>query len=110
MPKIQCPHCKAVNQDVKTNDPCWQCGTVLSAPVSTHVAEVGSGTTGTKSAGETVTSTAPILKQNERNPAKERVPISQRPRTSTPDYRAIVIALAVIALLIAGVVFLVMHH
>lgn len=29
MSKIQCPNCKAVNQDVEPTDPCWQCGVVL---------------------------------------------------------------------------------
>ena len=34
MAKIECPHCHAINQDVSLNDPCWKCGTILSAPPS----------------------------------------------------------------------------
>lgn len=34
MPRIQCPRCKAVNQDVTPNDKCWMCEQKLGAGVS----------------------------------------------------------------------------
>lgn len=34
MPRVKCPHCGAGNQDATEQDPCWQCGNVLGAPVS----------------------------------------------------------------------------
>jgi len=34
MLRIKCPHCGAGNQDATEADTCWQCGTVLGAPVA----------------------------------------------------------------------------
>ena len=32
MEKLKCPHCGAMNQDVKMSDLCWQCDFALDAP------------------------------------------------------------------------------
>lgn len=39
MEKIRCPHCSAMNQDVKESDKCWQCGKPLGAKEVTSAAE-----------------------------------------------------------------------
>lgn len=34
MSRIQCPRCKAINDDASADDPCRNCGTILNAPLS----------------------------------------------------------------------------
>ena len=44
MAKIQCPHCKAINENVSLDEPCRKCGTVLGAPMSSLDTGVGAPT------------------------------------------------------------------
>jgi len=108
MPKILCPQCKAVNQDVNPTDPCWQCGAVLGATASVSETNADAGVT---SAGDTQAANGQVQVQKARPRRTDQVPLSERPpRVMGPDYRAIIIALMVIALLIAAAIYFAMHH
>ena len=94
MPKIKCPHCGANNQDMTEKDRCWQCDTVLGAPVAAVADE---------SAATTIP--APAQKQREpMRPASLPVPSSPQSRFPTAPV-AIVIMLLLIVL---AIVFFVM--
>lgn len=110
MAKIVCPHCQAVNRDVSLEEPCWQCGTVLGAPLSAIETGVGAPTSGANPANLAGSSSAPIQKQIERNTPSGAVPAADRPRAST-NTAAIAIALVIIAaIVILVVVFLSQHR
>jgi hypothetical protein len=122
MPKIQCPQCKAVNQDVTAGDPCWQCGAALGTQAAGAAdntgANAGSSTKtvdptngGSISANDPQSGGGQVQVQIPRKRTSDRVPISERPpRTLGPDYRAIIIALVVLALIIAIAIFFITHH
>jgi hypothetical protein len=111
MAKIQCPHCKAVNQDVSMDDPCWQCGTILGAPPSALETGDGPPTSEANPANQTGSSSPPIQKQIERNQPRDGVPQSERPRTSSLNVGAIAIGALILALIIIlAIVFLKMRH
>ena len=103
MPKIQCPHCKAVNQDVGLEDPCWQCGTVLSAPPSALDTGDGPATSEANPANRLGSSSAPIQKQIDRNEGRDSAP-TPRPDKGTP-LNAYVISIA--AVILAVIIILV---
>ncbi len=103
MAKIQCPHCKAMNQDVSLDDPCWQCGTILSAPVSAIETGVGPPSSGANPANLTGSSNAAVQSQIERNqPAS-----STRPTQLQEPRRSKVNAVAIAALILAAVIILI---
>ena len=104
MAKIQCPHCKAVNQDVSLNDPCWQCGTILSAPPS--ALETGEGPP--SSAVSSANVNAPVQQQVERDKG-DRSPSPHSP-SPTLNKAAIWIIVLVIALIIAIAIFFMTKH
>jgi hypothetical protein len=109
MPKIQCPQCKAVNQDVAAGDPCWQCGAALGAP-AVAVADQNTDAN-TTSSGDSQSANGPVQIQKVRPGRTDKVPLAERPpRVMGPDYRAIIIALMVIALLIAAAIYFATHH
>ena len=113
MAKIQCPHCKAVNQDVTLNDPCWQCGTILGAPVSAIETGVGPPTSEVNPANKTGSSNPMVQSQIERNRPRDRdeMPPSQRPRTSSFNVGVVVVVGVIIAFLVMLlVVYLKMKH
>jgi len=111
MPKIQCPHCGAMNQDVSLEEPCWQCGTVLGAPVSAIDTGEGAPSSQANPANQTGSSSAPIQKQIERDQPRDRVPASERPRTSPSITSAIAIGAFIVALLvILLIVYLKIRH
>ena len=122
--KIKCPHCGATNQDVSENDPCWQCGTVLSAPTSAlstadgpPTSEANAGAPTSPAAIQTTSAATPTaapppvqprVPQTVQRPAPTPAPVESR---SAPAQRAtnwvpiaVVIALIVI-LIIIGVMF-----
>jgi hypothetical protein len=104
MAKIQCPHCKAVNQDVSLNDPCWQCGTVLGAPVSALDTGTGAATSEANPNVAGSISSAPV-QQVERDRPDEGAPIVERPQPSSPGVGKIVLAITIVALIVIVIVF-----
>ena len=104
MAKIQCPHCKAVNQDVSADDPCWQCGTVLSAPPSALETGTGAPTSEVNPANQTGSSSTPVQKQIERDQPRDGVPPSERPRASS-GVNVIAIAVLLLAVIIIALLF-----
>jgi len=71
MAKIKCPHCGANNQDVTEKERCWQCDTVLGAPVAV-VAEPTAPAAPVLQQVEPVT---PPLKSAESSP-QSRLPVT----------------------------------
>jgi len=94
-----------MNQDVGLDDPCWQCGTILSAPVSALETGVGPPTSEANPANATGSSSAPIQRQIERDQPTGSVPSADRPRSSFNLGLAAVaiIVLAVIVILVVVV-------
>src|SRR5438132_117249 len=113
MAKIQCPHCQAVNQDVSPNDPCWKCGTVLSAPVSaldTGVGPAASTANPVDSApAKPPTKVQQALAESEQRPAG---PVYAEPPAASPSRVGLYIFLGVIvvALIILLVIYLLKAH
>ncbi len=105
MPKIQCPHCKAVNQDVSADDPCWQCGTILGAPESAIDTGTGAPTSEANPGNKAGSSGAPIQKQIERTQPQDKIPLEQRHAPSKPNYAVMGIALAVLALIFIAILY-----
>jgi hypothetical protein len=105
MAKIQCPHCKAVNQDVSLDDPCWQCGTILSAPVSAIDTGVGPAASEVNPANTGGSSSPPVQQQIERERSGPGTPPSEQPRTSSFNVGAIAIGLTILALIIIVIIF-----
>jgi len=105
MAKIQCPHCKAMNQDVSADDPCWQCGTILGAPESAIDTGTGAPASEENPANKSGSSSAPIQKQIERGQPREKVPLEQRYAPSKPNYAAIAIGLTILAVIIIALLF-----
>ena len=86
MAKIECPHCQAVNQDISTNDPCWKCGTVLSAPISALSTGIGPPTS---QANSSATSAAKPPTKVQQALAESEAPVAQAqasPAKSPPIY------------------------
>jgi hypothetical protein len=108
MAKILCPHCKAVNQDVSLNDPCWQCGTILSAPPSALETGEGPPSSAASSANVTDSNRAPVQQQVERDKGDS----SPSPHHPSPTLNkvAIWIIVLVIALIIAIAIFFMKQH
>ena len=100
MAKIQCPHCKAVNQDVGMDDPCWQCGVIIGAPLSAIDTGVGPPASDANPAGRTVTPSAPGQTQIERDRTR-KVDLPADKGTSRSSTTAII---AVVAVLLAMIV------
>ena len=108
--KIQCPHCKAMNQDMTLDDPCWQCGTVLGAPASSLETGAGAPTSEANAANTGGSSNAAVQTQIERERPSGAVPSADRPR-GTLTANVIAIAVIVIAaLLILVVVMMKFRH
>src|SRR5436305_1734750 len=105
MPKIQCPHCKAMNQDVSADDPCWQCGTILNAPPSAIETGTGPPTSEANSAGQTGEVSPAIQKQIERTGPQEKVPLAQRHKPMGPNVAAIAIGATILAMIIIAILF-----
>ena len=106
MPKLQCPKCKAVNQDVSADDPCCQCGTVLGA--SSAAVDTASSTTANSNAGpaiETGTISPAIQKQIERTGPQTKVPLEERYQPLGPNYAAIGIGVAILAIVILAILY-----
>jgi hypothetical protein len=111
MARIQCPHCKAVNQDVSLEEPCWQCGTILGAPPSALETGVGPPSSEVNPANKTGSSSPPIQRQIERDQPQAGVPPSQRPRSAPFSVGAIAIGGLILALIIAlAIVYLKLRH
>jgi hypothetical protein len=111
-----------VNQDVTAGDPCWQCGATLGAPAvngpdkGAGLSDSSAGVNTTATSSADATSDTPAANgqgqiQMQRPGRTDRLPILDRPaRTMGPDYRAIIIAIAVIALIIAAAIYFATHH
>ena len=111
MAKIQCPHCKAMNQDVSMDDPCWQCGTILNAPVSALETGTGAPSSDVNPANKTGSSSPSIQKQIERDQPRDGVPSSERPRKTGSNVGVVAIAVFVLALIaILVVMYLKTRH
>jgi len=91
MPKIKCPHCGANNQDMTEKDRCWQCETVLGAPVSAAAEPIA----------PTVPISGPVQKQAEPvTPVPRPADSSSQSRFPvTPIAIGIVLLLIVLAIL-----------
>ncbi|HLK60977.1 MAG TPA: hypothetical protein VKU00_30715 [Chthonomonadaceae bacterium] len=102
--KIKCPHCGATNQDVSENDPCWQCGTILSAPPSALETEEGPPTSAANP-----TSQPPAPKRETPAAQSQFAPLLQRtdlpPTTPSSARRTNMgVVIAVILVLVAVIV------
>ena len=111
MAKIVCPHCGAVNQDISLNDPCWKCGTLLSAPPSALETVDGPPT----SAANPMTETKPLTKVQQALAQSETPPpapvYAERPEV--PANRTFVyigIGVLVLVLVILLLVFVFNRH
>jgi hypothetical protein len=114
MAKIECPHCHAVNQDVSLSDPCWKCGTVLSAPPSALETSAGPPTSeanaGVSSPPKPRTKVQQALAESETTPP---APIyAEPPVPASPSRTAMYIGIGVlvVALIILLVIFLLNRH
>ena len=94
MPKLQCPQCKAMNQDVSADDPCWQCGAVLGAPVKVAGLESGTPSDAGSAPSPAGNSVAPVQKQVTR--PQEKAPLEERYGATPPNYAAIAVIVAVL--------------
>ena len=106
MAKIQCPHCKAVNQDVTLDDPCWQCGTILGAPVSALETGQGPPSSEVNPANATGSSSLPIQKEIERDQPHDGISPSERPRVPSSRVGLVVAIGFVIALILIVLIVL----
>ena len=120
--KIKCPHCGATNQDVTENDPCWQCGTILSAPTSALTTAEGPPTSAANTGSSSPTpaaQTPPATQQPAPPPAQPRAPQTiQRPapappaaapvpaRSTGPNWIAITVILVILLAIVIGVLML----
>lgn len=112
MAKIVCPHCNAVNQDVSLNDPCWQCGTILSAPPTSIETGEGAPTSEANPANATGSSSARIQRQIDIEKEREANPpppvVLQKPK---PMGGVVVwVSLLVLALIVFFVLYIMWHH
>ena len=110
MAKIVCPHCKAVNQDVSGDDPCWQCGTLIGAPVSAIETAGGAPSSEANPANATASSNLQVQKEIEKTRPAGGTPPSERPRASSTNVSAIVIGTIILVVLVAVILFYVMKH
>lgn len=103
MSKIQCPNCKAVNQDVEPTDPCWQCGVVLDRLSEAQTAmetppDIGLPTQETVKTSDERVPTPAVSRPN---------PLEVKTKTSGTLNRALVIGiLAIVIVIIAVAAFL----
>ena len=96
--KIKCPHCGANNQDVTEKDRCWQCDTVLGAPVI--AAEPTSPTASAEQKPPTAPRPTQVQKQVEPTPPTSRptAPTSQSRFPVAPVVIGVVLLLIVLAI------------
>ena len=114
--KIKCPHCGATNQDVTEKDPCWQCGTILSAPVSALNTGDGPPTSAANAVqAESTAAPAPVpAAAPPKTPQLAQRPAPPAPVSPAPARPAIPVAMIAIVVLlilavILGVIFLRPH-
>lgn len=105
MPKIQCPHCKAVNQDVSPDDPCWQCGTILNAPASAIETGTGPPTSEANPSDPSAAVSPAIQKQIDRADPQAKVPIEQRYKPMGPNVAVIAVSATILAMIIIAILF-----
>lgn len=103
MPKIQCSQCKAMNQDVTVDDPCWQCGTVLSGPRSAIDTGDGAPTSEADSASRTGSVSPAIQKQIERTRPQDKIPLAQRHKPVGPNVAAIAVSATILAIIVIAI-------
>lgn len=98
--KITCAHCGAVNQDVRPQDACWQCGKTLSSKPDIDA----------ESSGQTAESGGTKLRNRPaRMSLEERV--AKRKSERKPAFPKLLTIAAVIAVLIAlAVAYFMMHR
>lgn len=104
MSKIQCPNCKAVNQDVEPTDPCWQCGVVLD-----RLSEAQTALETPPDIGLPIQTAVKTDDERVPTPAISRPkPLEVKTKTSKTPNRALVIGIiAVVLVIIAVVAFLI---
>lgn len=101
MDKIKCPHCGAINQDVTTQDSCWNCNKPLSAvsvtaeTASTLVNTIGLETT-PEASGQRL-KTQPTL--------EERVEARKLERAANRRSPVMPLAIALMVLLLAILIY-----
>ncbi len=104
MAKIQCPNCKAVNQDVEPTDPCWQCEVVLD-----RLSEAQTALETPPDIGLPIQAVVKSKDEGVPVPAVSRPkPLEVKTKTSGTPNRALVIGiLAIVIVIIAIAAFLI---
>ncbi len=97
MLRIKCPHCGAGNQDATETDTCWQCGTVLGAPV----ARMEEARSNAPSASAPTQQLDPTLLNQLTDQSQRTRPASQANQTRQIAVLAVVLAVIAIILLVA---------
>ncbi len=98
--KITCPHCGAVNQDVRPQDACWQCRKTLSSK-----SEVDAATSGESTEGGGLR----MRNRPARLSLEERVAARKAERKTTFP-RQLVIAVVLLILIALAVVYFIRHR
>ena len=104
MSKIQCPNCKAVNQDVEPTDPCWQCGVVLD-----RLSEAQTALETPPDIGTPILARIKTIDERVPTPAVSRPkPLEVKTKTSgTPSRALVIVILAIVLVIIAVAAFLI---